>query len=219
MNLSNTQQDYIKTLWRLEEDLQPTKMKSVADWVGVKPPTVSAMFRQLESMEMITYNRKAGARLTHNGQREAKKIVRNHRLIETFLQKVLDLEEPFLHGEAEKLEHVVSDQLIRKIDKFLGFPRTDPHGSEIPHSGYEGLEKFLYKIEPGTPFQIRQIPHDNQDKNFCQQNRFIPGSRWIIRQIAPRGESFLVHDGENHLAISNHLAQKIKVVSLPEISI
>lgn len=216
MNLSNTQQDYIKVLWRMENDLQPARMKTVAESIGVKPPTVSFMFRQLENMDLISYNRKTGAHLTRSGHREARKIVRNHRLIETFLQKVLKLEESFLHVEAEKLEHVVSDQLIRKIDKFLGFPKTDPHGSEIPQSISENYVVAMHQIDPDVLFEIKEIPKNNPDKNFCIGNRFIPGSHWIVRQVAPRGESFLVQNGEKFLAISDHLAQQIKVIPMPE---
>lgn len=218
MDLSNTQQDYIKTLWKLEHDFQPARMKSVAESIGVKPPTVSSMFRQLENMELITYSRKTGAQLTRTGHLEARKIVRNHRLIETFLQEVLKLEEPLLHGEAEKLEHVVSDQLIKKIDQYLGFPKTDPHGSEIPQSINENFETALNKIDADVLFEIKQIPRNKLDKHFCRQNRFTPGSRWIIRQVAPRGESFLVHDGEQFLAISDQLAQHVKVRPVPDIS-
>lgn len=76
-------------------------MKLIAEQVGVKPPTVSAMIRQLENMALITYTKKTGASLTKDGKREAERIIRNHRLIETFLKKVLNLEEPLLHSEAE----------------------------------------------------------------------------------------------------------------------
>jgi len=73
MDLSGTQQDYIKTVWRLEENFQAAKMKIVADEVGVKPPTVSAMFQQLQSLELITYDRKTNARLTRLNKLETKK--------------------------------------------------------------------------------------------------------------------------------------------------
>ena len=83
MDLSGTQQDYIKTVWKLEESLRPAKMKTVADKVGVKPPTVSAMFQQLANLNLITYDRKNGARLTRSGKPEAQKSSFNRKLFTT----------------------------------------------------------------------------------------------------------------------------------------
>jgi DtxR family Mn-dependent transcriptional regulator len=209
--LSNTQQDYIKAIWRLEEKLKPARMKTVAEEIGVKPPTVSAMFQQLTSLDLIMYDRRTGARLTRKGKTEAERVIRNHRLIETFLKKVLNLEEPLLHGEAEKLEHVISDQVIMKIDEYLGFPSTDPHGSVIPMSGNNDVRYRLAELQQETEFRIVSIPDSREERNFCADNGFVPGGHWVIKQIDPRGDSFLISNGEKYLAMSVQLAQKIKV--------
>jgi DtxR family Mn-dependent transcriptional regulator len=209
--LSNAQQDYIKAIWRLEESLRPARMKTVAEEIGVKPPTVSAMFQQLASLELISYDRKTGARLTRKGKEEAEKVIRNHRLIETFLKKVLKIEEPLLHGEAEKLEHVISDQVIMKIDEYLGFPSTDPHGSVIPMSGNNDIRYRLSELQPESEFRVVSIPDSREERHFCRSNGFIPGGCWIIKQIDPRGESFLISNGDKYLAMSVQLARKIKV--------
>ena len=211
MVLSNAQQDYIKAIWRLEEQLKPARMKTVAEEIGVKPPTVSAIFQQLINLELIHYDRKSGAHLTRKGKAEAERVIRNHRLIETFLKRVLKLEEPLLHGEAEKLEHVISDQVIMKIDEYLGYPSTDPHGSVIPLSGNQDVRYRLSELQQESEFRIVAIPDGQEEKNFCKDNGFIPGGRWIIKQIDPRGESFLISNGEKYLAMSVQLAKKIRV--------
>lgn len=211
IELSLTQQDYIKSIWNLEQVGIQAKMTVVADQLSVKPPTVLVMFRQLLRLSLIIYDKRAGAKLTDRGRGEAQQLIRKHRLIETFLDKVLNVEEPLLHNEAEKLEHVISDQLIMKIDEYLNYPRTDPHGAIIPLSRTDDLQYLLKEIEENIPFKVLQVPMSGKEKKYCSENDFLPGSRWRIKKISPRGESFLITDGTNYLAISDHLAEKIRV--------
>ena len=186
-------------------------MKIVADMLLVKPPTVLAMFRQLKKFGLISYNKREGAKLTAAGRGEAEQLIRKHRLIETFLRRVLKIEEPLLHNEAEKLEHVISDQLIMKIDEFLNYPSTDPHGSIIPLSGAGDIKYALNEVEPDIPFKVVRIPMTGKEKNYCTDNSFLPGSEWQIKKVGPKNESFLVTNNQIYLAISDHLAEKIRV--------
>ncbi len=214
MTLSHTQQDYIKTIWRIEKKDQFAKMKLIAEQVGVKPPTVSAMIRQLENMALITYTKKTGASLTKDGKREAERIIRNHRLIETFLKKVLNLEEPLLHSEAEKLEHVISDHVIARIDEYLGYPSTDPHGSVIPIPGEMPVTCPMDDIGIDSEFRIVRLPKPEKEKKFCQKNGFVPGSFWKIQQVSPDHESYLVSNGKDYLALSALLARTTMVEAI-----
>jgi len=211
LSLSRTQQDYIKAIWNLDQLDLKAKMKAVADKLFVKPPTVLAMFRQLLKFGLISYNKQEGAKLTETGLLEAEQLIRKHRLIETFLRTVLKIEEPLLHNEAEKLEHVISDQLIMKIDEFLNYPSTDPHGSIIPLSGVGEIQYAMNEIEADIPFKVIQIPMMGKEKNYCTDNAFLPGSEWQIKKVGPKGESFLVTNEDVYLAISDHLAEKIRV--------
>lgn len=211
MNLSITQQDYIKVIWTLDQSREKAKMKLVADTLFVKPPTVLAMFRQLSKLGLISYDKHQGAQLTVIGRGEAEQLIRKHRLIETFLKRVLKIEEPLLHDEAEKLEHVMSDQLIMKIDEYLNYPSTDPHGSIIPLSRDGDIQYSLNQLEPEIRFKVIQIPMTGKENKYCTGNNFFPGSVWKIKNIGPRSESFLVSNDEVYLAISDHLAEKIKV--------
>jgi DtxR family Mn-dependent transcriptional regulator len=211
LSLSRTQQDYIKAIWNLDQLGEKAKMKSVADMLVVKPPTVVAMFKQLSKFGLISYNKHDGAKLTESGLREAEQLIRKHRLIETFLRTVLKIEEPLLHDEAEKLEHVMSDQLIMKIDEFLNYPIMDSHGSIIPLSDMGDIEYALHEIEPDILFKVVQIPMTGKEKKYCSDNAFLPGSEWQIKKIGPQNESFLVTNDDVYLAISDHLADKIRV--------
>lgn len=211
MSLSRTQQDYIKAIWNLYQLGEKAKMKTVADLLVVKPPTVVTMFKQLSKFGLISYNRHDGAILTESGLREAEQLIRKHRLIETFLRTVLKIEEPLLHDEAEKLEHVMSDQLIMKIDEFLNYPIKDPHGSIIPLADMGDIQYALHEIEPEILFKVVQIPMTGNEKKYCSDNAFLPGSEWLIKKVGPQNESFLVTNDDVYLAISDHLADKIRV--------
>jgi DtxR family Mn-dependent transcriptional regulator len=211
MTITHARQDYIKTIWNLEQIDRQAKMKVVADALLVKPPTVLAMFKQLARIGLISYNKKSGAKLTSGGREEAERLIRKHRLIETFLKTVLKVEEPLLHNEAEQLEHVISDQLIMKIDEYLNYPSIDPHGSIIPLSSDDDIQYELSEMQPGIHFKVLQVPMSGKENKYCTDNHFLPGSRWKIKKIGPGGESFLVTNDDNYLAVSDHLAEKIKV--------
>jgi DtxR family Mn-dependent transcriptional regulator len=211
LGLSRTQQDYIKAIWNLDQQGEKAKMTAVADMLVVKPPTVVAMFRQLSKFGLISYNKHDGAKLTVSGLQEAEQLIRKHRLIETFLRTVLKIEEPLLHNEAEKLEHVMSDQLIMKIDEFLNYPSTDPNGSVIPLARMGDIQYGLHEVEPEIPFKVIQIPMTGKEKSYCTDNSFLPGTEWMIKKVGPKNESFLVTNDDVYLAISDHLAEKIRV--------
>jgi DtxR family Mn-dependent transcriptional regulator len=211
MELSRTQQDYLKAVWNIERLGHAAKIKMVAEVLHVKPPTVSSMFNMLHRQGLISYDKKNGASLTQAGRHEAENLIRKHRLIETFLQQVLQVEEPLLHDEAEKLEHVISDKLIMRIDEYLNYPSVDPHGSIIPLSESGALQYALCEIEPEINFKVSRIPMTGPQHVFCSENEFIPGSQWKIIQIGPQEESFLVSNGTDYLAISDHMAEKIRV--------
>ena len=209
--ISRAQQDYIKIIWNLEQNTQAARMSRVADLIGVKPPTVLAMFRQLSRLQLINYDKRIGAVLTEKGRREAEDLIRKHRLIETFLSQVLSIEKPLLHDEAEKLEHVMSDQLIMKIDAYLNYPRIDPFGSIIPLSGTNELKYTLAEIKENIRFRIIKIPMSGDEKKYCSDHNFLPGSDWKIKTVSPASDSFLVTDGKLYFALSDHLAKKVKV--------
>ena len=219
MQLSAVQEDYIKIIWNLEQSHQVSRPKSVAEMLKVKPPTVLSMFKQLERLDLIRYNKKDGALLTSKGKTRAEKLVRKHRLLESFLDKVLQIEDPVLHDEAEKLEHVISDELAMYIDRFLGFPKIDPHGKIIPQmAGNDKLIK-LSDLESNIEFQISLIPLNGDYGNFCIINDMIPGSQWIISNFGPGRESYLICNGKKYLSISRDFAEKVEVTLLKNDSI
>src|SRR5215204_5702589 len=123
--------DYVKAMWGIAgSDVATTK--DVADRLSVAPASVTNMFTRLREMGLVEYERYHGASLTEAGCTEALRLVRRHRLIETFLMEHLGYSWDDVHDEAERLEHAVSDEFTERLAELLGHPGRDPHGDLIP---------------------------------------------------------------------------------------
>lgn len=211
MAISANQEDYLKIIWRLEQEQTKATSKTVATELSLTPPTVLAMYRQLEKEQLIAYNRSDGARLTNQGENKARKLVRKHRLIEAFLETVLGMDEQHVHDEAEKLEHAISDQLMYRIDNYLGFPTHDPHGSSIPNWEKNNERICLCDVKRGTSFTIKKIDIGEDEKVYYQERGFRIGSSWTMADIPPGAACFLVGDGRHFIAISSKVAQNTMI--------
>src|SRR6187200_1807422 len=142
---SSTVENYLKTI-SLQQDatseaLLPTGQ--LAQTLGVTPGTATTMVKALADAGLVQYEPYSGVRLTEAGRKLAALVLRRHRLIELFLVRVLGLRWDEVHEEAEKLEHVVSDRLIERIDEMLGRPQADPHGDPIPSRDGELVRREL----------------------------------------------------------------------------
>lgn len=131
---SLTIENYVKTIYQISasQDWRAAATGQLADALGVSPGTVTSMLKTLGESGLAEYVPYEGARLTGAGRTLALRVVRRHRLIELFLVRTLNLSWDEVHAEAENMEHAVSDLLIDRIDAYLGYPATDPHGDPIP---------------------------------------------------------------------------------------
>jgi len=132
-NLSTRTQDYLKVIWGLQEwSDAPVTPTRIAERVGVRLSTVSEAVRKLDEQGLVEHARYGDITLTSVGRASALSMVRRHRLIEAFLASTLSYRWDEVHAEAEVLEHAVSDDLVNRIEAFLGSPTRDPHGDPIP---------------------------------------------------------------------------------------
>lgn len=132
--LSNSEENYIKALVHLtlEKGQSETGTNELAAALEVKPAAVSLMLKKLRDKHLVDYKKYGGIRLTSTGKKLAIEVIRKHRLWETFLCEKLDFSWSEVHTVAEQLEHIQSKKLIDELDKYLGFPKLDPHGEPIP---------------------------------------------------------------------------------------
>jgi DtxR family Mn-dependent transcriptional regulator len=135
--LSFTEENYLKALWHLTmgntlKDEAGTN--ELAAYLNVKPATSNDMLKKLKAKKLVDYKKYGKSSLTHKGKKLAIEIVRKHRLWETFLYEKLDFTWDEVHEVAEQLEHIKSQKLVDKLDKFLNYPALDPHGDVIPNA-------------------------------------------------------------------------------------
>ncbi len=131
--LSAAVEDYLKAIYALREDgLSVVTTQSIANRLSVAPPSATSMLKKLDAMGLAHHEPYRGVELSAAGEKIALEIVRHHRIIETFLSEVLGLEWDKVHEEAERLEHVISEELEAKMAAKLGHPTRDPHGAPIP---------------------------------------------------------------------------------------
>jgi DtxR family Mn-dependent transcriptional regulator len=123
--------DYVKTIWEVA-GRGAASTKDIADRLSIAPASVTGMFGRLQEMGLVEYQRYHGASLSEAGCAEAMRLVRRHRLIETFLTEHLGYSWEEVHEEAERLEHAVSDKFTECLANLLGHPAYDPHGDPIP---------------------------------------------------------------------------------------
>ncbi|WP_053228404.1 metal-dependent transcriptional regulator [Spirochaeta cellobiosiphila] len=138
--LTETVEDYIKTVWTLSEygsknDLIP--LGDLARQLKLAPGTVTVMIKRFTQDGWFEYEARKGCRLTPQGVCKAISILRKHRLLEYFLVETLGMNWDEVHQEAENLEHSLSDKVVEKLDEFLEFPSHDPHGKRICRSEEE----------------------------------------------------------------------------------
>lgn len=133
MSYSSTEENYIKAIFHLSEDGDENiSTNDIARQINATAASVTDMLKKLKQKKIITYEKYRGVRLTPEGEKIAKSVVRKHRLWEVFLVEKLGYSWDKIHDIAEQLEHIQSEELIGKLDKFLGFPKFDPHGDPIP---------------------------------------------------------------------------------------
>lgn len=167
--LSFTEENYLKALVQLtifEDDAEEVGVNRLADYLGVKPATVSDMVRKLKKKELVNYERYGKVSLTQSGRFSGMMVIRRHRLWETFLQQKLDFSWDEVHELAEDLEHIHSKKLIDRLDEFLGFPEFDPHGDAIPNREGEILIPFrrtLHDGENGKDYKIIAVKDNSSD--------------------------------------------------------
>jgi DtxR family Mn-dependent transcriptional regulator len=142
---SQSEEDYLKALYHLEMDFNAVSTNSIAEYLEMKPSSVTDMLKKLSEKKFINYQKYKGTSLTKKGKLIALSIIRKHRLWETFLVEKLGFGWDQVHTIAEQLEHIKSDELIENLDNFLGNPKYDPHGDPIP-SKDGNIEKMNQKI-------------------------------------------------------------------------
>ena len=183
---TSTVEQYVKTIYQQEERCASdiVQMKQLSEAMDVTPGTATAMVKHLADRKLITYTPRKGVRLTAGGRELALTMVRRHRLIETFLENVLGYDWSEVHEDAEQLEHAVSERFIERIDAYLGFPHTDPHGDPIPSAEGHIARRTTVPLDQcatGDSITIARLRNDNPAfLLMMKEQRLTPGESFTV---------------------------------------
>ncbi|MFT4109138.1 metal-dependent transcriptional regulator [Propionicimonas sp.] len=189
-DLSPVAQDYLKVIWSAREwGAPPITTKGLAERMGTSQANVSDAMRRLQAQGLLSYQPYRPVSLTREGEQLAVAMVRRHRLLETFLARVLGYGWEDVHEDAERLEHAVSDRMLARIDALLGHPRIDPHGDPIPSAdGHWPGQGDTIRLDEAVPGRYEVVRVDDSDPARLADLRrigLIPGARVDIDRADP----------------------------------
>jgi DtxR family Mn-dependent transcriptional regulator len=141
-DLIDSTEMYLRTVLELEEEGIPALRARLSERLGLSAPSISEGVARLESQGLLRLRADRQVELTADGRARAEQVMRKHRLAERLLVDVLGLEHEYVHEEACRWEHVISDRVERRLVEFLGNPTTSPYGNPIPGSG-EGFDDVV----------------------------------------------------------------------------
>jgi len=215
--LSSSVGDYLKAIWSLGG---AASTKDVSGQLSVSPASVTSMLGRLQEMGLVRYERYRGASLTELGRSEALRLVRRHRLIETFLLEHLGYDWQEVHEEAERLEHAVSDGFTERLAEFLGHPGRDPHGDPIPtpEGALEADDSSpLREAAPGTWVRIYKVSDESTGAlDYLGERGLVPGRLLHVEGMRDLDGVVTVRDeGGGTYALGEPLARSVFVRNEP----
>ncbi|TVP78195.1 MAG: metal-dependent transcriptional regulator [Gemmatimonadales bacterium] len=216
--LSRSVEDYLKAIYALSEEGDPASTSRIAEAMDVQPSSVSGMMKRLAESGYVEHAPYRGVRLTETGVTAALRIIRRHRILETYLSERLGYSWDDVHEEAERLEHAASEELIDRMAEALENPRRDPHGAPIPTRAgtIESTGRTtLVDAHPGTSVRIRAVRDDDGDRlRYLEARGLMPGVLLAVEGQAPFNGPVSVRVGGAEgtpLAVGFELAGKIRV--------
>ncbi|MSR06173.1 MAG: metal-dependent transcriptional regulator [Gemmatimonadetes bacterium] len=188
-SLSRSIEDYLKTIYQIESAGTPAQTSTIADALNLAPPSVSGMLKRLAENGLIEHEPYRGVTLTPRGRRAALKVVRRHRILESYLMSKLGYDWDTVHDEAERMEHTASDQLVERMAMALGNPRYDPHGAPIPSPGGEVESPDLVSLDNvplGEIAELRMVSDTEPERlRFLASLGLKPGARFEVLSRQP----------------------------------
>ena len=198
---STVVEDILKLVWSAEEaGRDGVKPKDIGEHMGVVPSTTTENVQRLARQGLVTHERYGRVRLTEEGRAVALGMVRRHRLLETYLHEALGFSWDEVHEEAEILEHAVSERLLDRLDKVLGYPTRDPHGDPIPRADGSSDEVSgtpLDSLAVGDGGLVERLPdRDPQALRAWEEVGLVPGAGVVLVGRAPGALTVALDDGQ-----------------------
>jgi len=215
MKLSHQVEDYLKTIYLLQQRAGEASTNAIAETLSVKPASVTGMVKKLAEMKLVRHAPYQGVALTAAGEKIALEVVRHHRLIELFLIETLGYTWDEVHAEADRLEHVISEDFEDRVARRLGDPAIDPHGDPIPakDGSVAAVEQqSLVELERGQSAMIVRVSDANPEAlRYAAGLGLRPQARVTLVDAEPFGGSLRVRVENAVRSVGRDLARQVYV--------
>ncbi|MGY5851189.1 metal-dependent transcriptional regulator [Salegentibacter sp. F14] len=213
---SFSEENYLKAIFHLERQYKVgVSTNALAEEMETKASSVTDMIRKLSEKQLVVYKKYQGVKLSDKGRRAAIEVVRKHRLWEFFLVEKLNFNWDEVHDIAEQLEHIKSEKLTRELDKFLGFPKRDPHGDPIPDAdGKFSVSNKLLLSELGkgqTGICIGVKDTSSDFLRYLDKNNIALGKSIEVKDIEDFDNSMLIDIEGEKLRISQVISGNLYI--------
>ncbi|MCB0194816.1 MAG: metal-dependent transcriptional regulator [Anaerolineae bacterium] len=208
-------EDYLKAIFQLGKLEKQVSTSALAEYLKVAPASVTNMCKKLAELNLVVYEPYRGVTFTLAGQKMVLEIVRHHRLIELYLAEALGVPWDRVHEEAEKWEHVISEDLEERMAAVLGDPKFDPHGAPIPtRSGYvhEQDSNRLVDMETGDNMIVVEVDdRDPELLRYLGELGIYPGTKITLLVRAPFNGPLTLSNGDEEYNLGYQAAKSIRV--------
>lgn len=217
-----TEENYLKVIYHLsQKDINKITPTALADEMGINAASVVDMIKKLSDKNLISYDKKKGAKLLNKGNKIALDIVRKHRLWEVFLFEKLEYSWDIVHEIAEQLEHIKHEELADRLDKYLNYPEFDPHGDPIPNAKGEIpaiANTLLSEIEADQICQVTAVKDTSAVfLQYLEQLSISIGTNIKVLEKIPFDGSVLIKiRNEVKTTVSKKFADSLLVSISPE---
>lgn len=213
---SFTEENYLKTIYHLSQNQDaPVQTNAIAEKMQTKAASVTDMMKKLADKQLVDYKKYQGVQLTASGKSAAVNIVRKHRLWEVFLVEKLNFKWDEVHDIAEDLEHIQSADLVERLDEFLGFPKSDPHGDPIPDKSGNFIAVPFVKLnklkaeDQGLIMGVSE--HSSAFLKHLEKSGLTLGKKIKIREINDFDGSIELNLEQKKINISREVAKHILI--------
>ena len=214
--LSLAEENYLKAIYHLsQEKSKSVSTNDLSDFIQTKASSVTDMLKKLADKSLVVYKKYQGVKLSSKGETKALKIIRKHRLWEYFLVEKLNFNWDEVHDIAEQLEHIQSEKLTDELDRFLEFPKRDPHGDPIPNKDGQfavSNKTMLSELEVDE-FGVCVGVKDSSPAflNYLDKQGIALGKTLKIKDKESFDHSMLIAFGDKVLRISEQIAQNLYI--------
>ena len=210
-------QDYLKNIYELTENGEAASTNALAKKLNIRAPSVTGMIQKLASAKpaLVEYEKHQGVTLTKEGRKAALEVIRHHRLLEAWLVQTLGYSWDEVHEEAERLEHVISEDFEQRIAAAMGHPLRDPHGELIPTAD------LRMPLDDSTPLSVLRPPQtaiiqrvkasDTKLLRYLEELGLVPGTQIEVREYSPFDHNLTIKVGHKSFVLGLSITSKVFV--------